>query len=116
MSWLGSYIKKEITYQLQDISAVKINHKYNERLNKFFIDSRAGLLTYKPKDARDIARFRDKWINRVELLRLLEIEGTDIKDDLFQLYSEIIDSEKVKYEANINTRFKKCLSRIKNLV
>lgn len=114
MSWLSEYIKNSFLYQISDHSSVKITTRYSERFNKFFIDSRAGLLTYKPKDLNDMTRFRNTWINRIELLGARENSGENINKELFELYSEILKKEKISYEANINTRLKKNLWNLKN--
>jgi hypothetical protein len=117
MSWLSEYVKNNLIYQLSDHSSVKIAVKYHEKIGKFYIDSKAGLLTYKPKDLNDMTRFRNKWINRVELLRERELSGDNIDKDLFLLYTDILDKEpKVSYEANINTRMKKRLWNLKKLI
>jgi len=116
MSWLGEYIQRTIVYQLSDHSAVKIVTKYSEKHNKFFIDSKAGLLTYKPKDLQDMTRFRNKWINKIELIKEKEKNGDSVDGELFELYSEILKMEKVSYEANINTRLKKRIWKFKNLL
>ena len=99
---------------MSDHSSVKITTRYSERFNKFFIDSRAGLLTYKPKDLNDMTRFRNTWINKIELLKEKEDKGDNINSELFSLYSEILRKEKISYEANINTRLKKNLWNLKN--
>lgn len=116
MSWLTEYVKDQIRYQIADHSAVKINHKYHEKFNKIFIDSRAGLITFKPKNVNDMTRFRNKWVNRIEELRLKEKEGKDINKELFVLYSDIMENEKVSYEANLNTRIKKNLWCLKKSI
>lgn len=116
MSWLSDYIENTLIYQLSDHSSVRIVSRYHERLNKFFIDSKAGLLVYKPKDLQDMTRFRNKWINKIELLREREINGDSVDGELFELYSKILKSEKISYEANINTRFKKRIWKLKNLM
>jgi hypothetical protein len=117
MSWFSEYLKNSLVYQLSDHSSVKIAVKYHEKFNKFFIDSKAGLLTYKPKDLNDMTRFRNKWINRAELLKERENRGDRVDKELFTLYSEILKSEpKVSYEANINTRLKKGLWNFRKLL
>lgn len=115
MSWLGEYLKREVAYQLSNHSAVRLAMKYHDKLNKFYIDSKAGLLVYKPKDLQDMTRFRNKWINKFETLREKEVSGENIDKELFKTYSEIIKTEKISYEANINTRLKRNLWNLKNL-
>lgn len=114
MSWLSEYLKDQVRYQAMDLSGVKIQHKFHEKTAKFFIDSCAGLITYRAKGADDIARFRNKWVNRIELLRLLEVQGEDVNEKIFSLYEEILSSEKVSYEANANTRLKRRWNCIKS--
>ena len=117
MSWLGEYVRDQARYQVMNLSAVKIQHSYREKLRKFgtfFIDSRAGLIKYSPKSVEDVGRFRNKWVNRIETLRLLEVEGEDIGEQIFTIYEEMLSTEKVSYEANINTRLKKKWNFIKS--
>jgi hypothetical protein len=116
MSWLSEYIENNLKYQIADHSSVKISLRYSERFGKFYIDSKAGLLIYRPKDLNDTTRFRNKWINKFELLKEKETTGEDIDKDIFSTYLQILKEEKVSYEANINTRIKKSLWNIKKLI
>lgn len=116
MSWLSEYVKNSLVYQLSDHSAVKIAVKYSEKIGKFYIDSKAGLLIYKPKDLNDMTRFRNKWINKFELLKEREKVGDNVDGEIFSTYSQLLKEEKVSYEANINTRLKKSLWKLKKLI
>jgi hypothetical protein len=116
VSWLSDYIKNNLRYQISNHSSVKISLRYSERFGKFYIDSKAGLLIYKPKDLNDMTRFRNKWINKFELLKERERVGDSIDGEIFSTYSQILKEEKISYEANINTRLKKSLWNIKRFI
>ena len=74
--------------------------KWSDKDRAFYLDSVAGLIKYKPKDQKDIARFRDKWVNRFEQAKE---RG---ERSLFQLYKELRSEERVKYSANLRTRLR----------
>ena len=94
MQWLENYIK----YQTTEIVSVKPVANWSDRDGKFYINSIAGLLVYKPKTLRDLTRFRNEWINR--------FNQCVSEKELFEFYADIRSKEKIKYVANLRTRLK----------
>jgi hypothetical protein len=106
-NWIENYCK----YQTTEITNVIPVARWSEREEKFYIDSVAGLLVYKPKSLKDLTRFRNEWINRFEqVCRGWPHDNTPVsKNDerrLFEFYEEIRSKEKIKYTANLRTRLK----------
>lgn len=86
--------------QTVDTSNVKAHQNFAK--GKFFLVSCAGVIEYSPKTENDVARFRDRWINRFEAIRALDLK--DQKAAFFRLFAEIRGSEKVRFKANMRTR------------
>lgn len=93
-------IKEFVHNQTVDNSNVRAHQNFAK--GKFFLVSCAGLIEYTPKNEKDVARFRDKWINRFEAIRVLDAK--DQKAAFFRLFAEIRSSEKIRFKANLRTR------------
>jgi len=106
MSWLEQWIKEQVV----DNSGVIPESRWNQREGAFYLNSPAGLIRFKPKTDRDLSKFRDRYINRFEVLKGLE--GSKMIEGYFLLYDEIRACERVKYRANVRTRLK---ARVCNL-
>jgi hypothetical protein len=100
------WISKLISTQMADNSSVVAEHRWSPNLYSFFLNSPAGLIRYKPKDQRDAARFRDKWINRFEAIKTHSLDQKDLKIQMIFLYREIRKNEKVSFKANLHTRLR----------
>ena len=109
-----SWIKNIINTQMADNSNVVAEHRWSQNLSSFFLNSPAGLIKYKPKDHKDAARFRDKWINKFDQIKENSLNQKDIKIQMHYLYREIRQNEKVSYKANFHTRVrgKLCIFRL----
>lgn len=97
MGWLENYIKG----QLAEHTSVTPISVWSDKDRCFYINSIAGLIKYKPKDLKDLTRFRNTWINKFDL-----IAKDPSEKKLFKLYDEILGAEKVSYKANLRTRLK----------
>jgi hypothetical protein len=102
MAWLH----KKIQEQMADNSQVVPECKWSERDRAFYINSVAGLIKYKPKDVKDLNRFRDRWVNLFEQYRSTALNNKDLESMMFGFTNMIRKEERVKYTANIRTRLK----------
>ncbi len=84
-----------------------IEHRWNFREKSLYINSEAGNIRFKPKTHFDLSRFRDRYINKVEILKSKQSLGEDYKSALFALYDEIIKNEKVRYRGTLNIRWQR---------
>jgi len=93
------------------MNGVRITYKWSQRYRAYYIDSCAGLLTFRPR-GEDLTRFRDKYINQVKLLADRAEKGEDCAGEIFRLYREIrAEYRGVRYKANLRTRVRYCFSR-----
>lgn len=100
------WIKNKLIEQTATNSGVVPEQRWAEREKCFYLNSPAGLIKYKPKLNRDIARFRDIYINQFDSIKISNLKP-QIKEELFfRLYAEIRAAEKVSYKANVRTRLK----------
>lgn len=97
MKWL----KQMVRYHMTDMSGVRPECRSNGRA--IYLNSWAGLIEYKPKDWRDLVRFRDDVVNRFEAL-LSVPEGSERRRLMFELYDYARSQYRVKYRANLRTR------------
>ena len=95
------WIRTQIHNQFVSHDNVVSFHRLDPKTGRFYLNSPAGLIVYKPKSLADVTRFRDKWINKFETLS----EQKD-SNKFYNLYVEIRKNEKVKYRANLRTRIK----------
>jgi hypothetical protein len=104
------WMKKKWKEQWVDHSAVKYTHAWSPKDNAFYIDSPLGLIKYKPTDIKDLTRFRNKYINRFDyLVKYLSVERNEsdaLEMAIANFYQELRTNEKVKFTANMHTRFK----------
>lgn len=94
-------MKEWLQSQLVDDSYVKPEHRYVG--GKFYFNSSAGLLCFRPKTEKQVIEFRDKFVNRFELI---SNTGRDRKA-FFVLYEDVKKSYgfwQTTYKANLRTR------------
>lgn len=96
------WIKDQIDYQRADFTNTEPVYRLSRRDGRFYFNSCAGVLSYKPKNDQDASRFRDKWINRFEYIKGLPLR--EQRKQFFVFYDDIRRQEKIKYRANLKTR------------
>jgi phosphoglycolate phosphatase-like HAD superfamily hydrolase len=112
MTWLKRKAVEFCHSQWLDWSNVRPQQRWNPVKRTFFLVSCAGTITFKAKVDRDVAEFRDKYINRFEAIRREPVED---QPRLFhELYSDIIKLKKTKYKANIRTRLQRRVWNLRN--
>ena len=100
-----AWIKRRIKAQWVDKSGVRPEHKFDKTTWKFFLDSGAGLIEYKPKTDLELQEFRNKYVNRFEMIKN-EGDPEKRRELFFLLYEDIRRNVKrAKYRANLRTRF-----------
>ena len=100
---LIDYFKGYMRSQFTDMSGVTPTVTWHK--NRFFLNSPAGVIIYRPENDKDISRFRNTWVNQFKM-------AEKDKESLFALYRSMKRSEKVSYKANLNTRWKSLLYAI----
>ena len=78
-------------------------HRFDSVRRIFHINTPAGQIKWRPKNTMP-GKFRDKYINMVDILAKKRQEGRDITRDSFKLYRQMRKDFKVSYSANIRTR------------
>jgi len=89
-------------YQWVDMSGVK--PEFRQRENLISLNSEAGTIDFRPRKSSDLYVFRDRYLNRFEVLARKATEGGKVARELFDLYEEIRKTFRVKYKANLRTR------------
>lgn len=97
-------IKGYLAYQVADLSRTVPVQRWSPKDRRFYLNSEAGLLIYKPKNEQDQIRFRNAWINEFD--KILTLKGKARTVALFHFYVEIRSKERISYRANIHTRLK----------
>lgn len=90
---------KFLSRQFVDYSHVRPEQRFVG--GKFYLNSPAGSLSFKPKTVKETSSFRDEFINR--------FESISDERDFFDLYAEIRKKYgimRVSYSANVRTRFR----------
>lgn len=67
-----------------------------------YINSPAGLITYKPKNVHKMMKFRNDVVNKVSQL----IVNNAAEKEYFKLIKYVRANYKVEYKANMHTRLK----------
>lgn len=101
-----AWIKNKLKEQWNDHSNAVPQQRWSDVDRCFYLSSPAGRILYKPKDEKDLQRFRNEYINRFDMI---DKDGLDKEDKIklyFHLYREMRSKEKVKYRANVHTRLK----------
>jgi len=101
-----SHIKRSILDQFVDYSPTKPFYSWSEARNEFYIVSELGTLIYRSDKAREISRFRNKWINRFDSICKNFENEKKITRELFRFYREIREESGVKYRANLRSRLR----------
>lgn len=102
---IKNWMKSSWDYQWSDMSGVIPRQQWSEKDRAFFLNSSAGLIKYKPKNDKDLQRFRDKYVNQFDVIMMCPNDG--LKEKMFfLLYQEIKKNERVKYKGNIRTRLR----------
>lgn len=95
-------VKGYLHYQWVDMSGVR--PEFRQRENLISLNSEAGTIDFKPKKPADLYMFRDRYLNRFDVLSRKASEGAEVARELFDLYEEIRKNFRVKYRANLRTR------------
>lgn len=89
-----NWVKKKVREQFLPLHSVVPEFKWSQAKRSFYINSSYGLLVYKAKNEKDIARFRNEWNNKFDAQ----------KNNLADFYKQIRIREKIKFYANIRAR------------
>ena len=104
MNIFKKWIRDFVDYQKADFSSTEPVHRLSRRDGRFYFNSCAGVLSFKPKNENEVSRFRDKWVNRFEYIKTLP--EPERRKMLFNFYNDIRSQEKIRYRANFRTRIK----------
>lgn len=97
MKWL----KQIVRYHSTDMSRVRPESRFRD--GRIWLNSAAGNIEFKPKDWRELCRFRDDVVNKFDEIRSCD-KGQNAR--LFELYEYARSKYRVTYRANLRTRLK----------
>ena len=95
-----------LKYQVSDMSPVIPKQNYDPEKNIFYINSEIGLIVYRPRTPIQKYVFRDKWLNKFEVLIKKYEMGENIHKDLNRFYHKILLVKGVRYKANFRSRMR----------
>lgn len=108
---IKTMIRRAANRQVVSLDGVVPFHKFVNGI--FYLDSPAGSLSVKFNryDIKSITKFRDRFVNKFTV--------AIFPNDFFKIYSEIMSQPNrkyiIRYKANLRTRLKGRLCRLKEL-
>jgi hypothetical protein len=104
---VGKYISGVVENQMVSHKNVEPKFTWSHTERKFYLNSEAGIIIYKPKSDLDIAKFRNTYINKFDTLIKEKAMGYNVSADFFALYRRILkEVPRSQYKANIHTRIR----------